>query len=267
MGSTTTKVVLLEDGALLAHAVAPTGVNCRQTAEALLQQCLREAEREAERIGQATSTGYGRRLVLEGEGLTALAEAEAASEITCNARGALWQVGSDTPIRTIVDIGGQDSKVIALDEIGNVAEFAMNDKCAAGTGRFLEVMARILEVEVDDLGRISEEATEVAPVNSTCTVFAESEVVSLLAQGRRVADIIAGVHRAIARRVVALARSIGVVEPVLFDGGPALNRGLERALAEELETTLVVPERPQIATAIGAALIAAERAAIPVASG
>ena len=265
IGSTTTKAVLLEDGALLAHAVAPTGANCRQTAAELLDQCLQQAERQVEQIAHATSTGYGRRLVVHAGQPAVLRAAEAVSEITCNARGALWLAGNDTPVRTIVDIGGQDSKVIALDEGGNLADFAMNDKCAAGTGRFLEVMARILEVEVDELGWLSQQATEPAPINSTCTVFAESEVVSLLAQGCRVPDIIAGVHQSIARRVAGLVRSVGLVERVLFDGGPALNRGLTQALAQELGTSLIVPDRPQVATAIGAALIAAERAlAAPV---
>ncbi len=256
-----TKAVLLDDGVLLAHAVAPTGVNCRKTAAALLQQCHHKAGRPGDEAVATVSTGYGRRLVLEPQPESSLRVQEALSEITCNARGALWLVGSDMPVRTIVDIGGQDSKAIALDQRGNLANFAMNDKCAAGTGRFLEVMARILEVDVEDLSRLAEEATDAAPINSTCTVFAESEVVSLIARGRAVPDIIAGVHQSIARRVAGLALSVGVVDPVVFDGGPALNRSLARALERELRTSLIVPDTPQIATAIGAALFAADRAA------
>jgi predicted CoA-substrate-specific enzyme activase len=252
IGSTTTKAAILEGDTVLGHAVTSTGANCRRAAEVVLSEALGTAGRDAEEIGYRLATGYGRRLV----------EAEATiSEITANAAGARHLTRETAPVRTVIDIGGQDSKVIAVDADGIVQNFAMNDKCAAGTGRFLEVMSRILEIDLDQLGALSQRATEAVSISSVCTVFAETEVVSLLAQARPAPDIIAGVHRSIAKRVGDLARGVGVAEPVFFDGGPALNIGLQRALEAELGVRLVVPECPQAATAIGAGVLAAGRLA------
>lgn len=252
IGSTTTKVALIEDNVVLAHAVTATGANCRAAAETVLSHALQEARRDANEIAYVLATGYGRRLV----------KADATvSEITANAAGARFLTRGELTVRTIIDIGGQDSKIISVDEEGMVRNFAMNDKCAAGTGRFLEVMSRILEVDLDHLGPLSLQSTESVTISSVCTVFAESEVISLLAQARKVPDIIAGVHRSIARRIGDLARGIGVVEPVFLDGGPALNVGLRKALEDELKVLLVVPDHPQVATAIGAAEIAWTRVA------
>ena len=247
IGSTTTKAALIGEGEVLGHAVAATGANCRNAAEATLTRALELAGRDRSDIAYTLATGYGRRLV----------DAEATiSEITANAAGARYLTRDREPTRTIIDIGGQDSKVISLDPDGIVANFAMNDKCAAGTGRFLEVMSRILEVDLDELGALSLQSTEQVTISSICTVFAESEVISLLSEARSVPDIIAGVHRSIAKRVGDLARGVGIVEPVFFDGGPALNLGLQRALEAELSVELVVPGSPQVATAIGAAAMA-----------
>ncbi|MBM3501721.1 MAG: hypothetical protein FJX74_23960 [Armatimonadetes bacterium] len=252
IGSTTTKAAVTDGDAILGHAVTATGANCRRAVEVALREALAAGGRSAEEIGYTLATGYGRRLV---EADTTL------SEITANAAGARFLTRDATPIRTVIDIGGQDSKVIAVDADGIVQNFAMNDKCAAGTGRFLEVMSRILEVDLDQLGLLSLQSSERIPISSVCTVFAETEVISLLADGRRAPDIIAGVHRSIAKRVGDLARGVGIAEPVFFDGGPALNVGMRRALEEELSVRLVVPEFPQVATAIGAAVLAAGRMA------
>jgi predicted CoA-substrate-specific enzyme activase len=251
IGSTTTKAAVAEDGEILGHAVTATGANCRRTAEAVLQEALAKAERDASEMAYTLSTGYGRRLIECADAVV--------SEITANAAGAQYLTRGHEPARTIIDIGGQDSKVISLDSNGTVRNFAMNDKCAAGTGRFLEVMSRILEIDLDQLGPLSLQATEKVTISSICTVFAETEVISLLAQARQVPDIIAGVHRSVAKRVGDLARGVGLAQPVFFDGGPALNVGLKRALEEELDVELVVPESPQVATAIGAAILAARR--------
>ena len=253
IGSTTTKAAVMNGDAILGHAVQATGANCRRTAEAVLSEALRRADGSVERIAYTLATGYGRRLV-EADGTI--------SEITANAAGARRLTREGVPARTIIDIGGQDSKVISVDGDGIVQNFAMNDKCAAGTGRFLEVMSRILETDLDQLGPLALASTESVSISSICTVFAETEVISLLAQARQASDIIAGVHRSIAKRVGDLARSIGIAEPVFFDGGPALNVGLQRALEEELQVQLVVPDSPQVATAIGAATIAAGRLAM-----
>ncbi len=255
IGSTATKVVLLDAASetpLLWSGVAATGAYARRTAGELLEAGLAASGTSEAELLWVVSTGYGRRLVQFRD--------EVVSEITANARGAVHLGGGPGSVRTVIDVGGQDSKAIALDEQGRMLDFAMNDKCAAGTGRFLEVLARALETELGDLGGVSLESTERFEINSTCTVFAESEVVGLLALGRSVADIAAAVHRSIARRVAVLARQVGVVGPVLFDGGPALNMGLVAALFEELGVEVDTPESPQLATALGAAIIAREAA-------
>jgi len=162
-------------------------------------------------------------------------------------------------VRTIINIGGQDLKVIVLDSEGHVVNFAMNDKCAAGTGRFLDVTARNLEIDVSELGECHTRMTGIpVTINSTCTVFAESEIISLLADGNGRDEIIAGIHYSIARRVARLAKRHGVEDLVFFDGGPALNKGLVMALEDELMRDIAVPEIPQITTAYGAALLARE---------
>ena len=246
LGSVCTKVAILAGDELVGHAVAPTGHDPDATASALLEQALATAGRTREDLSRVVSTGYGRR--------RASVAGVTISEISANAAGAAWQANSE--VRTIVDIGGQDSKVISLDARGRIDHFVMNDKCAAGTGRFLEVMAELLRVPLDEFGEMSLQARTPVKIDNTCVVYAKSEVHSLLARGAQKADIIAGIHRSIAQRVAVLAKRVGVESPVLFDGGPARNPGLRRALEGELDVRLVVPDMPQIVTAIGAALIA-----------
>jgi len=247
-GSTTTKVVLMEGATVVASSLALTGPNVKNTAEELLARVVAGAGRRQEEIGRTVATGYGRRLIAAADGVV--------SEITAHARGASRLHGGSQPVRTVIDIGGQDSKVIALDDDGILQDFAMNDKCAAGTGRFLEVMARAMEVELDQLGELSLQAKRPLPVNSLCTVFAESEVISLLSRGEAVCDIVAGIHASIARRIAAMARRVSVREPVFFSGGGALNVGLREALAQELAVELIVPPQPQMVAALGAAVVA-----------
>lgn len=234
---------------MLGSKIAATGPNCKRTAKLLLDELLEVYDVKEEDIQYTVATGYGRRMIFANEVVT---------EITANARAAKWLMRDKTNVRTIINIGGQDCKVIALDPNGIMLDFAMNDKCAAGTGRFLEVMSRALEVELDELGSLSEKAEDIPHINSLCTVFGESEVVSLLSQGRQVEDIIAGIHKSIARRVGAMVKKIGVKEAVFFDGGTAFNLGLKRALEQELGAELNVPPDPQITTALGAAIIAYE---------
>ena len=195
-------------------------------------------------------SGYGRR-ALE------LAD-EAVNEINANARGAAWLGSSEGTVRTIIDIGGQDSKAISLDADGVIRDFAMNDKCAAGTGKFLEVIADLLEIPIEDLGEVSMGATRPVSIASTCVVFAQSEVVSLIARKESPADILAGIHRSIASRVITMARRVGVDRVVVFDGGPAKNTGLRAAIEAELGHPVVVPRHPQLVVALGAALVAAD---------
>jgi predicted CoA-substrate-specific enzyme activase len=163
----------------------------------------------------------------------------------------------DPEIRFVVDVGGQDSKVIKIDTNGKVIDFAMNDKCAAGTGRFLEVMARALEADLDDFGRLSAEADAPASISSICTVFAESEVISLISRGESRQNMIAGIHESVASRISAMARRVGVLPPVMMTGGVARNQGVVRSLESRMDVEIRVSPHAQLNGAIGAALLAA----------
>ncbi|NOQ54735.1 MAG: CoA activase, partial [Thermoplasmata archaeon] len=188
------------------------------------------------------------------------------SEISANAAGTRW-VAREMGVRTIIDIGGQDTKVIALDDNLQIANFQMNDKCAAGTGRFLEVLARVLEIPLDELGPVSLTSKDPVAITTTCLVFAKSEVATLITEGYGKEDIVAGIHKAVARRLASMAKKVGVKEVVFFDGGPARNIGMIQALEEELGVKLAVPELPQTVTATGAALLAQERLAEKTSKG
>jgi predicted CoA-substrate-specific enzyme activase len=252
IGSTTIKIALCdEDGSLAAHVTVPTGSHFHQNAKAAFTGLLARESIQQEEVSYVMATGYGRKLYREAD--------EIISEITANCIGATKIGRENGEIRTIINIGGQDLKVISLDTDGHVKNFVMNDKCAAGTGRFLEMTARNMEMDVMELGDCHLSATgPPITINSTCTVFAESEIISLLANGHGQPEIIAGIHYSIARRVARLAKRIGVEETVFFDGGPALNRGLVEALENELMQPLYIPELPQVTTAYGAALLARE---------
>lgn len=247
IGSTTTKIVIMQGNTILGSKISSTGANCKKTVKLLLNEILREHNLKEDQVQYTVATGYGRRMIAANEIVT---------EITANAKAAKWLMHGKAQVRTLINIGGQDCKVIALDSNGIMVDFAMNDKCAAGTGRFLEVMSRVLEVELDELGILSERSEDIPHINSLCTVFGESEVISLLSQGRRVEDIIAGIHKSIAKRVGAMVKKIGIKEAIFFDGGPAFNQGLKKALEQELGADLYVPSDPQTTTALGAAIIA-----------
>ncbi len=251
IGSTTTKLALLSGEDVLAQKVTATGVSCQETAQECVDAILRETGIDREQILRVMATGYGRRLVTFAD--------DVISEITANVRGTVWSCPDiQGSVRTIINIGGQDSKVISLDEHGVTRNFAMNDKCAAGTGRFLETVTRILEMDVKDLGPVSLSSRIPIKINSTCAVFAESEIISLVARKKTPGDIVAGAHFSIARRIARMVRRIGLEEQVVFDGGPALNQGLVKAFEDELAVDIYVPKWPQITTAIGAALLARE---------
>ncbi|PRR75811.1 acyl-CoA dehydratase activase [Neomoorella humiferrea] len=247
IGSLTTKAVVVADGQLQGAAVLKSSVDGEATARTALQEALSRAGFKEDDLAGIVATGYGRiRVSFARRRIT---------EITCHARG-IYHLWPD--VRTVIDIGGQDSKVILLDEGGRVRDFVMNEKCAAGTGRFLEVMANALEVPVKEMGRLSLEAVQGANISSMCTVFAETEVVSLVAEGRPVPEIIKGLHNAIAQRVVAMAQRAGWEEPVAMTGGVAKNLGVVKSLEEQLGASIRVPPDPQIIGALGAALLAAE---------
>jgi (R)-2-hydroxyacyl-CoA dehydratese activating ATPase len=248
IGSISAKAALVDNGNLIGTTVLLTGYNARNAGTAVFQALLDQAGLPADAVERIVATGYGRNSVDFAH--------KAVTEITCHAAGAHFQ---DPAVRCVIDIGGQDSKAIALDDTGRVTDFAMNDKCAAGTGRFLEVMARALEVDLDAFGDMSLQADAPASISSLCTVFAESEVISLIARGERRANIIAGIHESIGSRVVAMARRVGLVEPIMMTGGVAKNIGVVRALMEISGLTIRVAEYAQANGAIGAALIAARK--------
>ncbi|TYB88916.1 MAG: CoA protein activase [Kosmotoga sp.] len=245
-GSTTTNVVLIDKNKnILYKETTPTGTNAKQTARKLLEKGLKSLNASNDSLSFVIATGYGRNII-------DLAN-DAVTEITCHARGARTLFPE---IRSIIDIGGQDSKSIKLGHDGSVKDFAMNDKCAAGTGRFLEVMSKVLEVNLNEMSTKALNAKRAAPISSMCTVFAESEVVSLLGKGENTSEIAAGLANSIAKRVAGLYRGIRGEEPVAFTGGVARNKSVKNALEKELNIKLYVPEDPDIVGAYGAALFA-----------
>lgn len=253
IGSLSCDAVLIDgDSNTVAWSVVPTGARNIESITRARDQVLADAGIQTADLAAVVATGYGRARVED--------KLAAVTEITCHARGISHRL-PDTDI--LVDIGGQDSKAIQLDRSGRVVEFTMNDKCAAGTGRFLEAMARALEVSLARLGSLDEGATGDLKLSSMCTVFAESEVVSLIAEGTPQAEIAKGLNRAIAARTQALVKRI-VRNPVgmrvAMSGGVARNPGVVRALAEALECEIAIPENPDTIGALGAALIAKDRA-------
>ena len=245
-GSTTAKTVILDEaGTVVASSVSQKGAVSDDGVKAALQEALAQAAIELSAVGRVVSTGYGRRMLDIAD--------RTITEITCHARGAVWLVPE---VRLVIDIGGQDSKVIAIDANGLVARFAMNDRCAAGTGKFLEVLARAVNVELEDMGAMALEAQEKITITSMCATFAETEVISLLAEGRSKEVVLSGVHRSIASRTVGLVGRVGKLGPVVMTGGVAKNIAAVRYIEEALEIKLILPREPQLAGALGAALFA-----------
>ena len=252
IGSVTTKVVLLGgDAEVIEFRKIPTQFDRNQSGEACLAAALENSGRTYDHIEMIVSTGYGRRSFTRAH--------ENVPEIICHGRGTA-AIFPDA--RTIIDIGGQDSKVIGIDGRGATLKFEMNDKCAAGTGRFLEVLTdRILNISIEELGPLSLKYTDPCVLSSMCTVFAESEIVSLLSENRPVADIAQGMHLAIAKRVINMGQGgqVGYRDQVVFSGGVAKNIGAVEAIRTVLKKEVYTPEEPQITGALGAALIASER--------
>ncbi|KKL51227.1 hypothetical protein LCGC14_2297610, partial [marine sediment metagenome] len=257
IGSLTTNAVLLNDKKeILAYEVIATGASSKKACDKIFKNILNVTKLEEKDISYVVATGYGRVKVPFAN--------EVVTEITCHARGANHFFPS---ARTVIDIGGQDSKAIKLDAKGNVLDFSMNDKCAAGTGRFLEVMARTLEIELDDMGELSLKGKENVSISSLCTVFAESEVVSLIGADHKPEDICKGLHVSIGKRISAQAKRVGMEDDVVMTGGVAKNIGVVRELEKKLLCSIKIPDEPQIVGALGAALIALENAVAQKTSG
>ncbi|MCF8131136.1 MAG: acyl-CoA dehydratase activase [Deltaproteobacteria bacterium] len=246
VGSLSTDVVVIDEGGnVLGSAITLTGANSTKAAETALAEATKKAGIEIDRAAYIVGTGYGRSAI-------PLAH-KTVTEISCHAMGALHHFPD---CRTVIDIGGQDSKVILVGPNAKVLNFTMNDKCAAGTGRFLEVMAAKLEITLEDLGRLSLSAQGEVPISSVCTVFAESEIVSLVARNHSLPEIIKGLHRSVVNRVMSMVRSVGLTGPYSMTGGVAKNQGVVALFAEALGETPAVADEPQLVGALGAALIA-----------
>lgn len=240
IGSRTTKLVIMDKTKIIEWQIKETGVEPLRTAKKML---------EGKKFDCLMSTGYGRYLIKE------KFNSNAVTEITAYARGASFLYPD---CRTIIDIGGQDTKVIKTNN-SKVEDFEMNDRCAAGTGKFLEVMAHTLGYRIEEFGEIALEADHSVTVSSMCTVFAESEVISLLARGERPKNIALGLHEAIVNRLLPLLERIGYEDKVIFAGGVAKNKCILKILSKKLGKKIIVPEEPQIIGAIGVALIAQNR--------
>jgi (R)-2-hydroxyacyl-CoA dehydratese activating ATPase len=249
VGSTQTKCVILdESGAIVARSLVDTGANVTRAAERSFAAGLEKAGISRDAVACVVGTGYGRFKVTFGD--------LQITEISCHAKGAsLLFPGT----RTVIDMGGQDAKGIKVRD-GEVLDFVMNDKCAAGTGRFLATAAEALDMPLDDIGRLSLAARFPVRLSTVCTVFVESDIMSYLAAGKKVEDILGGIHGAIAARTIALVRRVGIDPEITFTGGVSLNVGMVRALEERLGQRLNVSEDSHYMGAIGAAALALERA-------
>ena len=250
IGSLTTKALIFDGTEIKDYIILNSGHLFEEAGNQAFSEVLERSNLSKADIKYIVGTGYGRALIsFANENIT---------EITCHARGVNYYFQD---ARTIIDIGGQDSKAIRVGDNGKVLDFVMNDKCAAGTGRFLEVMARALNIDsLDEMGDLSLTSNAPAKISSMCTVFAESEVISLFAQKKaNMEDIVAGLHTAIAKRIVGMVNRLGKIEEkIVFCGGVAKNAGVKKALELELNKTLYIPEDPQITGALGAAIIAQE---------
>ncbi len=247
IGSTMTKVVLMDTTDKVLSAIkGPTGPEHRQLANEVMRMALEQAKVPLEEVAYIVATGYGRLNVPFAD--------RQITELSCHARG----VSSLFPnVRTAIDIGGQDAKCMKIRN-GKLVDFAMNDKCAAGTGRFLEVIAATLGIKLEDLGTLSLKSTKKASISNVCTIFAQQEIVARLSEGDKAEDIIAGMHDALASRVAALAQRLKIEPDVVLTGGVAKNSGMVKAMRENLGCEILVPPDPLITGAMGAAILAKE---------
>lgn len=249
VGSLTAQAVIMEDGKITGYRSIGVKPNPVDSAQTVMGELLAELGLRPQDITYTVSTGYGREQV-QARGL---AQANV-SEISCHGVGALWLLPN---VRTIIDIGGQDAKVIRMEASGELKDFVMNDKCAAGTGRFLEVMCRTLDISLDELGALSLKSRNPVDLSSRCSIFCETEVLHYLQRGVDKADIAASVNRAMAERVAALARRVGVEPEVTMSGGVAKNAAVKGELERILGVRMVpCPVDPQIVGALGAAVLA-----------
>jgi predicted CoA-substrate-specific enzyme activase len=266
IGSRSSKCVILEDGELLTYGTIETGPNAVKTAQAVVEAAVqRRAGKwgeyrmplpdkkvdhlKVEDMAYIVATGYGRAIVPFAN--------RSITEITCHCRGAQWFVPG---VSTILDVGGQDTKGIRVGAKGEVADFVMNDKCAAGTGRFMEIVAEVLHVPLPEIGPLSLKSTKVLPFSTTCAAFGRGAAVALMKEGERKEDILAGLHEAIAGRVMAVVKKVGIADKFAITGGIGRNVGLVSKIEAKAGLKVTLPEEPMIVGAMGAALIALDHA-------
>ncbi len=246
VGSTQTKAVIIDaDGVIVGRSLIDTGAIVTKAAEDAYRAALAEAGKADGDVGYVIGTGYGRYKVTFGD--------KQVTEISCHGRGAAHMFPKT---KTVLDMGGQDSKAIRVKPNGEIVDFCMNDKCAAGTGRFLGAAAKALDIPLDDLGSTALDSEKPVRISTTCTVFAEAEVLSWLGKGKKIEDILWGVHRSIAARSFGLLRRVGIEDEITFTGGVARNIGMIKAMEEKLGRTLNVSEESHYMGAVGAALFA-----------
>ena len=246
VGSTQTKAVVVDEArSIVGRALLPTGSNVIRAAESAFEEALRAGGLREEEVEYVVGTGYGRYKVTFGN--------TQVTEISCHGRGAVHMFPGT---RTVVDMGGQDTKAIRVSPVGEIMDFCMNDKCAAGTGRFLGAASSALEIPLDQLGPTALRGERPVKISTTCTVFAESEVLSWLGKGKKIEDILRGVHQSIAQRSAGLLRRVGIVEEVTFTGGVARNTAMIETLQQALGVRLNVSEESHYMGALGAALFA-----------
>ena len=246
VGSTQTKAVIINEGLeIVGRSLIDTGANVVQAAEKAYLNALNDSGRREEEVTYVIGTGYGRYKVTFGD--------TQVTEISCHGRGAVHMF-PDT--RTVLDMGGQDTKAIAVSETGEIVDFCMNDKCAAGTGRFLGAASMALDIPLDELGVTALKSEKPVKISTTCTVFAESEVLSWLGKGKKIEDILLGVHKSISSRSISLLRRVGLNQQITFTGGVAKNIGMVEVLNENLGMKMNVSEESHFMGALGAALFA-----------
>jgi benzoyl-CoA reductase subunit D len=245
VGARTTKAVILEDNELRAFSILDTGIDMQKASEEALDLALKKASLSKTDLQRIIATGIGRTVVPH--------VSDTISDVTADAKGGFWLFPE---ARTFIDVGAEEGRAVRVDSTGKVVDFNKNEKCAAGAGTFAEAMARALETATDEIGLLSLRSTKEVPINATCVVFAESEVVSLIHEGSLKEDIANAIHEAMVTRVVAMVKRMEVEKEVAFFGGVAKNVGVVKKLESQLGVNLLVPREPQIVGAIGAALLA-----------
>lgn len=247
LGAKTTKVVIFQDGSVVSRSLALSGFDQLASAEKALEEALEAAHIKREDLEHIVATGAGKSAAEMADGDI--------TEVSAAAKGAAFLHPST---RTVVDVGAEEGRAMKCDSSGKVLDFAINEKCAAGAGAFTEAMARALEIDLEELGKLSLQSTKEIPMNAQCVVFAESEVVTLIHAKTDKADIARAVHDGIASRISGIIRKVGIEKDVTLIGGVAKNPGFVESLSRELELDVVVPDYPEYVGAVGAALFAEE---------